>query len=91
MLITKVVYTKDGASFAVLKGEERSIEVWSVVNKEGCMMVHFSFCSSQPVAYGYRAKYTARLARGDRKTTQVLFGSFCLVEDFEQKLKEVHR
>ena len=81
----EVGYTPDGASFAVLGGEQRPIVIWSVVNcAGGIRLVHFSFRSKGLAGHQPPAKYTAKLINGTRETAAVLWSA----EDFEDRLKE---
>jgi len=83
MLPDMSIVVQDGASFAVVDGEERPIIVWSVVHcEQEVRLVNFSLHPSGLVEHRTVAKYTARM-KGDK--TEVICGSFRSSEDFEKQ------
>lgn len=87
MRFEKVVYEKEGRSFAVLDGERRSIIVWSVAKvKGGVELIHFSLRPDGLVHYESLGKFTARVAEGE--AVEILCGGFRSEQDFQTKQKE---
>ena len=77
MHFEKVVYEKNGASFAVVEGQRRPIIVWSVAKHEGeVKLIHFSLRPDGLVQYKQLAKFTALLSEGEQpKFCAEAFGS----------------